>query len=92
MATKRVTPRAIDRPPMDRVVGQVPVQLSVHVGCVTMAVSELSKLGPGAVIRLDTKVGDAVTLHANGLAIAHGELLMVDDHYGFRVISVAEPR
>lgn len=92
MATKRVEPAVVDGSAMDRIVGYVPVQLSVQVGYVTMTVSEVSKLGPGTVIRFDAKVGDPVALHANGLLIAHGELLMVDDHYGVRVIELSEPR
>jgi flagellar motor switch protein FliN/FliY len=92
MATKRDGHKEADVSAMEHFVRRIPVQFGVQVGCTTMTVNEVGSLIPGAVVRLDTKVGDAVVLHANGLPFAEGELVMVDDHYGVRVTSLVAKR
>ena len=46
----------------------------------TMQVSQLLKIGRGAIIELDTGVGDPVDILANQHLIARGEVVVVDDH------------
>ena len=43
----------------------IPVQVSAVLGKSTMQVSELLKLGRGAVIELDRKVGEAIDIYVN---------------------------
>ena len=58
----------------------IPVMMSVVVGRATMPVSQLLKLGRGAVIELDRKLGEPVDILVNNRLIARGELVMVDEH------------
>ena len=58
----------------------VPVQVSAVLGRATMQVSQLLKLGRGAVVELDRKLGEAVDIYVNNRLVARGEVVMVDDN------------
>jgi flagellar motor switch protein FliN/FliY len=67
------TPRDLDA------VYDIPVQVSAVLGRATMQVSQLLKLGRGAVVELDRKLGEAVEIYVNNRLVARGEVVMVDD-------------
>ena len=58
----------------------IPVQVSAVLGRTTMQVSQLLKLGRGAVVELDRKLGEAVDIYVNNRLVARGEVVMVDDN------------
>ena len=70
----RVAPRELDA------VYDIPVQVSAVLGRATMQVSQLLKLGRGAVVELDRKLGEAVDIYVNNRLVARGEVVMVDDN------------
>jgi flagellar motor switch protein FliN/FliY len=45
-----------------------------------MQVSQLLKLGRGAVVELDRKLGEAIDVYVNNRLVARGEVVMVDDN------------
>src|SRR5438309_6555376 len=51
----------------------VPVQVSAVFGRSKMDVGELLKLGPGTVLELDRRVGEAIVLYVNNRLLTHGE-------------------
>jgi flagellar motor switch protein FliN/FliY len=55
------------------------VTLSAVLGKATMQVSQLLKLGRGAVVELDRRLGEAIDIYVNNRLIARGEVVMVDD-------------
>ena len=57
----------------------VPVQVSAVLGRARMDVGELLRLGPGMVLELDRKVGEAIDIYVNNRLVARGEVVMVDD-------------
>ena len=57
----------------------VPVQVSAVLGRSKMDVGELLKLGPGTVLELDRRVGEAIDIYVNNRLVARGEVVMVDD-------------
>nr|WP_240002556.1 flagellar motor switch protein FliN [Oleisolibacter albus] len=57
----------------------VPVNVQVVLGRTTMPVSQLLKLGRGAVVELNRKVGEAVDVYVNDRLIARGEVVIVDE-------------
>jgi flagellar motor switch protein FliN/FliY len=61
---------------------EIPVQVSAVLGKATMQVSQLLKLGRGAVVELDRKVGEAVDIYVNNRLVARGEVVIVDDRLG----------
>ncbi len=58
----------------------ISVTVSAVLGRATMQVSQLLKLGRGAVVELDRRLGDAVDIYVNNRLIARGEVVMVDDN------------
>lgn len=58
----------------------IPVQVSAVLGRATMQVSQLLKLGRGAMIELDRKLGEAVDIYVNNRLVARGEVVMVGDN------------
>ena len=59
----------------------IPVKITAVIGTATMPVSQLLRLGRGAVVELDKKLGEAVDIYANNRLIARGEIVVVDDNY-----------
>ena len=57
----------------------IPVTVSAVLGKATMQVSQLLKLGRGAVVELDRKLGEAIDIYVNNRLIARGEVVMVDN-------------
>lgn len=57
----------------------IPVTVSAVLGRTTMQVSQLLRLGRGAVVELDRKIGDSIDILVNNRLIARGEVVMVDD-------------
>lgn len=66
----------------------VPVQVSAVLGKASMQVSQLLKLGRGAVVELDRRVGDAIDIYVNDRLVARGEVIIVDDHLGVTMTEI----
>lgn len=58
----------------------IPVTVSAVLGKSTMQVNQLLKLGRGAVVELDRKLGEAIDIYVNNRLVARGEVVMVDDN------------
>ena len=57
----------------------ISVTVSAVLGKATMQVSQLLKLGRGAVVELDCRLGEAIDIYVNNRLIARGEVVMVDN-------------
>ncbi len=69
------------RSPRDlEAVYDIPVTVSAVLGKATMQVSQLLKLGRGAVVELDRKLGESIDIYVNNRLVARGEVVMVDDN------------
>ena len=66
----------------------IPVQVSAVLGKATMQVSQLLKLGRGAVVELDRKVGEAVDIYVNNRLVARGEVVVVEDRLGVTMTEI----
>ena len=66
----------------------VPVQVSAVLGRARMDVGQLLKLGPGAVLELDRKVGEAIDIYVNNRLVARGEVVMVEDKLGVTMTEI----
>ncbi len=69
---------------------RIPVTVQVVLGSTMMPVSNLLKIGRGAVITLDRRVGEPVDVVVNGRTIARGELVVVEDENSRFGISLTE--
>ncbi len=73
---------------------KISVVVQVVLGSATMPVSTLLKLGRGAVIPLDHRVGEAVDVMVNGRIIARGEIVVVEDdnsRFGVSLTEIVSP-
>ena len=66
----------------------VPVQVSAVLGRARMDVGELLKLGPGAVLELDRKVGEAIDIYINNRLVARGEVVLVEEKLGVTMTEI----
>ncbi len=66
----------------------IPVQLSAVLGKTTMQVAQILKLGRGAVVELDRKVGEAIDIYVNNRLVARGEVVVVDDRLGVTMTEI----
>jgi flagellar motor switch protein FliN len=69
---------------------RIPVTVKVVLGSATMPVANLAKLGRGAVIPLDRRVGEPVDVVVNGRVVARGEVVVVDEATSRFGISLTE--
>jgi flagellar motor switch protein FliN len=69
---------------------RIPVTVQVVLGTTSMPVSNLMKLGRGAVISLDQRVGEAVNVVVNGRVVARGEVVVVDEEGSRFGVSLTE--
>jgi len=94
-----VVPRAAASPATDadetsrnaadlEAVFDVPVQVSAVLGRAKMDVGELLKLGPGAVLELDRKVGEAIDIYINNRLVARGEVVLVEEKLGVTMTEI----
>ncbi len=66
----------------------IPVQVSAVLGKATMQVHQLLKLGRGAVVELDRKVGEAIDIYVNNRLVARGEVVVVDEQLGVTMTEI----
>ena len=66
----------------------VPVQVSAVLGSSRMEVGELLRLGPGTVLELDRKVGEAIDIYVNNRLVARGEVVLVEDKLGVTMTEI----
>ena len=67
---------------------EIPVQVAAVLGKSSMQVSQLLKLGRGAVVELDRKVGEAIDIYVNNRLVARGEVVLVDDKLGVTMTEI----
>ena len=68
----------------------VPVNVSAVLGKTHMEVSNLLKLGRGAIVELDRKVGEAIDIYVNDRLVARGEVVVVDDRLGVTMTEIVK--
>jgi flagellar motor switch protein FliN/FliY len=83
-----IIPELPDSPQDLEAVYDVPVQVSAVLGKSTMQVNQLLKLGRGAVVELDRKVGEAIDIYVNNRLVARGEVVVVEERLGVTMTEI----
>ncbi|WP_456448848.1 flagellar motor switch protein FliN [Thiolapillus sp.] len=73
------------------VILNIPVTLSMQIGTTQMTIEELMRLNRGSVVKLDRMAGEPMDVLVNGTLIAHGEVVVVNDKFGIRLLDVISP-
>jgi len=82
---ERIVKRANARPEL---LHGVSIPVWAELGRVEMVIGDLLQLGEGSVVTLDRAVGDPVDLIAQGVKLARGEVIVVDDCFAIRIREV----
>jgi flagellar motor switch protein FliN/FliY len=69
---------------------RIPVTVKIVLGSASMPVAALLKLGRGALIPLDRKIGEPVDVIVNGRVVARGEVVVMDEDPSRLGISLTE--
>ena len=66
----------------------VPLEVSVEIGRTRRKVEDILTFSKGSLVVLDKLAGDQVDLFVNGLCVARGDVVVVDDNFGVRITEV----
>jgi flagellar motor switch protein FliN/FliY len=63
----------------------------VELGRTDLTIREVLGLGLGSIVELNKMAGEPVDILVNGKPIARGEVVVIDDMFGVRVIDILSP-
>jgi flagellar motor switch protein FliN/FliY len=69
----------------------VRLALTLEVGRTRISVRNLLALTQGSVVELDKLAGEPLDVLVNGTLVAHGEVVVVNDKFGIRLLDVVSP-
>jgi len=69
----------------------IPLDVSVELGKVKMAINELLQLGQGSIIELSRQVGEPLDIYVNNKLVAKGEVVILEEKFGIRVADIINP-
>jgi flagellar motor switch protein FliN/FliY len=72
-------------------VQDIPLRVCIEVGRVRMAVGEFLHLAMGTVIEVKKPAGEPFEISLNGYVVAKGEIIMVEQSSGVRIVEVLKP-
>jgi flagellar motor switch protein FliN/FliY len=73
------------------VILDIPVTLTMEIGRAKIPIRNLLKLNQGSVVELERLAGEPLDVLVNGMLIAHGEVVVVNEHFGIRFTDVVSP-
>src|SRR5690242_9778826 len=71
---------------------EVTVTVAAELGRVTLTIGDVLKLGVGSVLELHRSINEPVDLMVQGVRLARGEVVVVDDRFAIRIREIAEPK
>ncbi len=66
----------------------VPVNVTAVLGKTRMDVSQLLKIGPGQLLELDRRVGEAIDIYVNNRLVARGEVVVIEEKLGVTMTEI----
>ena len=72
-------------------VHDVPLRVCIEIGRVRLPVGEFLRLSTGRVIEIRKPAGEPFEISLNGLVVAKGEIIMVEQSSGVRIVEVLKP-
>ena len=69
----------------------VPIDISVEIGRTKMTIGELLSLSKGSIVELKRTAGEAVDIYVNGKLLGKGEVIVVNERLGVRVVKIIAP-
>lgn len=69
----------------------VEMAVSIEIGKTDLSIKRILELAPGSIIELDRMAGEPVDLMVNNKVVAKGEVVVVDENFGIRIVSLVSP-
>ncbi|HEY3783158.1 MAG TPA: flagellar motor switch protein FliN [Fimbriimonadaceae bacterium] len=66
----------------------VPLEISVELGRMSMLVRDVVELGTGSIVEIDKAAGEPVDVMVNGRLVARGEVVVIEDNFGVRITEI----
>jgi len=88
--TGRVDRRKKDMKDMDIVndMGEMKIPVAVELGRTMMSLRKIQKIGEGSILELDKTSGEPVNVFASNALIARGEVIVIGDTMGVRIVEM----
>ncbi len=71
---------------------KIPLEVAVQLGGTKMMVNDLIQLGQGSIVELDKDAGAPMDLMVNGNPLGSGEVVVVNEHFGLRILEMVSPQ
>lgn len=66
----------------------VPLEVSVELGRTQKSISDILEFAPGTIVELDKIAGEPIDVYVNGKLVAKGEVVVIEESFGVRIIEV----
>ena len=80
-----------ESPPNIQMLLDINLNVTIELGRTRLSIRKVLELGPGSIIELDRLAGEPVDLLVNDKVVAKGEVVVVDEYFGIRIISLVSP-
>lgn len=69
----------------------IPLNITIELGRTRMSIRKILEMGPGSIIEMERLIQEPVDLLVNDKVVAKGEVVVVDENFGIRIISLVTP-
>ncbi|TIH14733.1 flagellar motor switch protein FliN [Marinifilum sp. JC120] len=69
----------------------IPLEVKVEMGRTKLLVNEIIQFGQGTVIELHKLAGEPLDMYVEGRLVARGELVVINENFGFRITEIIKP-
>lgn len=69
----------------------VDLDVTIELGRSTLSIKRILELAPGSIVELDRMAGEPVDLRVNNKVVAKGEVVVIDESFGIRILSLISP-
>jgi flagellar motor switch protein FliN/FliY len=69
----------------------IDLDVSIELGKSVLSIKRILDLAPGSIVELDRMAGEPVDLMVNNKVVAKGEVVVIDENFGIRIVSLVSP-
>lgn len=67
------------------------LDLTIELGRTRMSLKKILEMGPGSIVEMDRFAGEPVDILIGDKVVARGEVVVVDENFGIRIVSLVTP-
>lgn len=69
----------------------IELPITIELGRTQLSLKRILELGPGAIVEMERFAGEPVDILINGKVVAKGEVVVVDENFGVRLVALVTP-